>query len=421
MGDVNSGALTITGLNPIAQVICEDLDISNKITINGDTPASKQFLGYNPATNTTIYQDIDPASDLDINSLASLNTPNTASDQLIIYDSATQINKKITPNNLIPSIPTYTAGSGLSLSNQNQFSFSGNIGSTDIISSGDITLSQGTMKAQEMVVKDEQANETGRILFQDEYGATQITIQTPNYNSIPSAYSLTLPTSDGTPGQSLTTQGTGILYWTTPSTAPTYTAGTGLALNGTQFDFTGVNIYTTGSVKVGGITKSDGMYEFPIEPPGYDDGQYRKIQIRPTEFVPNDDNSYYNLGLIDGSPNANTLYGFLKPMTSSLECYTAITIPEGYKIVSFKIFLRSTTTYTNVLRTCTAYKGNMSNASNRYNLIYQASSPYTNYEVQFTASSPYNTFSEEEYLILGVSTNTSSEAIGGGWVKVQKA
>jgi hypothetical protein len=112
MGDVNSGALTITGLNPIAQVICEDLDISNKITINGDTPASKQFLGYNPATKTTIYQDIDPASDLDINSLASLNTPNTAIDQLIIYDSATQINKKITPNDLITDT-TYQGGNNI--------------------------------------------------------------------------------------------------------------------------------------------------------------------------------------------------------------------------------------------------------------------------------------------------------------------
>ena len=80
MGDVNSGSLTITGLNPVAQVICEDLDISDKITINGETPTSKQFLGYNPLTETTIYSDIDPATDLDINSLASLSTPNVTSD-----------------------------------------------------------------------------------------------------------------------------------------------------------------------------------------------------------------------------------------------------------------------------------------------------------------------------------------------------
>ena len=115
MGDVNSGSLTITGLNPVAQVICEDLDISDKITINGETPTSKQFLGYNPLTETTIYSDIDPATDLDINSLASLSTPNVTSDQLIIYDSVTQINKKITPNDLTTDT-TYQGGSNISIS-----------------------------------------------------------------------------------------------------------------------------------------------------------------------------------------------------------------------------------------------------------------------------------------------------------------
>ena len=111
----------------------------------------------------------------------------------------------------------------------------------------------------------------------------------------------------------------------------------------------------------------------------------------------------------------------MKPMTSSLECHTTVTIPEGYKIVSFKIFLRSTTSYTNVLQTCTAYKGNMSNSASRYNLIYMGSNPYTNYVVAFTASASYTTFTEEEYLVLGVTTTTNAEAIGGGWVKIQKS
>ena len=53
-------------------------------------------------------------------------------DELIIYDAATSLNKKIIPNDLIPIVPTYTAGSGLTLSNQDQFSFNGSIGSTNI-------------------------------------------------------------------------------------------------------------------------------------------------------------------------------------------------------------------------------------------------------------------------------------------------
>ena len=374
-------------------------------------------------------------------------------DELIIYDAATSLNKKIVPNDLIPVVPTYSAGSGLTLSNQEQFSFNGSIGSTNITSTGNITLDEGILTSQEVVIKDEEANESGRIVFQDEYGSGQVTLQTPNYNSIPSAYSLTLPTSDGTPGQLLTTQGSGILYWTTLPTIPTYTAGTALTLTGTQFNFNGnaggvsltcgelevdtdatihgyltmgdeIDLDTNDIVNGGNIEANSYTYgnNLPLTPPGYTDtSTTRKIQILPTQFVPNDDSSFYNLGLIDGSPNANTLYGFMKPMTSALECHTTVTIPEGYKIVSFKIFLRSTTSYSNVLRTCTAYKGNMSNSANRYNLIYLGSNPYTNYEVQFTASSPYTTFTEEEYLVLGVTTATNAEAIGGGWVKIQKS
>ena len=59
---------SITGLDPVQDVVCELLDIVEKFTINGNIPTSKQFLSYSPSTNTTIYQYIDPASDLDINS-----------------------------------------------------------------------------------------------------------------------------------------------------------------------------------------------------------------------------------------------------------------------------------------------------------------------------------------------------------------
>ena len=87
---------SITGLDPVQDVVCELLDIVEKITIDGNTPTSKQFLSYSPSTDTTIYQDIDPASDLDINSLTSLTSPNLTNDELIIYDSSTQTNKNYT-------------------------------------------------------------------------------------------------------------------------------------------------------------------------------------------------------------------------------------------------------------------------------------------------------------------------------------
>jgi hypothetical protein len=105
---------SITGLDPVQDVVCELLDIVEKITIDGNTLTSKQFLSYSPSTDTTIYQDIDPASDLDINSLTSLTSPNLTNDQLIIFDSTTQTNKKITPNGLVTDT-AYRGGTNINI------------------------------------------------------------------------------------------------------------------------------------------------------------------------------------------------------------------------------------------------------------------------------------------------------------------
>jgi hypothetical protein len=63
---------SVTGLGPVQDAMCETLDVSDFIIIEGDTPTSKQFLAFNLETQTTTYQDIDPAKDIDINSLPSL-------------------------------------------------------------------------------------------------------------------------------------------------------------------------------------------------------------------------------------------------------------------------------------------------------------------------------------------------------------
>ena len=101
---------SITGLDPMQDVVCELLDIVQKITINGNTPTSKQFLSYNPSTDTTTYQDIDLASDLDINSLASLTSTNLTNDEIIIYDPTTKANKQITSSDLATDIDTTNRG-----------------------------------------------------------------------------------------------------------------------------------------------------------------------------------------------------------------------------------------------------------------------------------------------------------------------
>ena len=149
-----------------------------------------------------------------------------------------------------------------------------------------------------------------------------------------------------------------------------YTAGTALTLTRTQFNFNGntggvsltygelevdtdvtihgyltmgdeIDLDTNDIVNGGNIDANSYTYgnNLPLTPPGYTDtSTTRKIQILPTQFVPNDDSSFYNLGMIDGSPNANTLYGFMKPMTSTLERHTTITIPRSIKLSHLKYF-----------------------------------------------------------------------------------
>lgn len=100
-------------------LVCEVLDVVQKVTIDGETPTTKQFVAYNPTDDTTTYQDVDPAQDLDVNSLPTLATlANT--DALIINDSNSGTNKKIAPNQIKPTITAqapltiYNNGIGLS-------------------------------------------------------------------------------------------------------------------------------------------------------------------------------------------------------------------------------------------------------------------------------------------------------------------
>ena len=55
MGDRNINVRSITGLNPVQDIMCDRLDIVRKITIDGSEPVTIQFLGYDPATQTTKY------------------------------------------------------------------------------------------------------------------------------------------------------------------------------------------------------------------------------------------------------------------------------------------------------------------------------------------------------------------------------
>ena len=101
-------------------ILCATIDVSEKITIDGDTPTTKQFLAFVPDVDRTLYQSIDAASDININILPTMSAT-TTQDELLIYDSADGTNKKIS----VTSLETvYTAGVGLTLANK-QFTFTG--------------------------------------------------------------------------------------------------------------------------------------------------------------------------------------------------------------------------------------------------------------------------------------------------------
>ena len=55
MGDRNIGNRTITGLNPVQEVICTELDVAEKISIDGSVPTTVQFIGYDTTSKTTKY------------------------------------------------------------------------------------------------------------------------------------------------------------------------------------------------------------------------------------------------------------------------------------------------------------------------------------------------------------------------------
>ena len=93
----------------------------------------------------------------------------------------------------------------------------------------------------------------GQLLFEEDAvnGVNYAAIQSPN--ALAANYTLTLPTTDGNANQVLTTNGTGILSWTTPTTGDILgvTAGAGLTGGGTSGTVT-LNAAAQNGIYVGG-------------------------------------------------------------------------------------------------------------------------------------------------------------------------
>jgi len=172
---------------------------------------------------------------------------------------------------------------------------------------------------------------------------------------------------------------------------------------------------------------------YPIMPPGYP-SQYggagsapiyytRKIQIKPTDFMTNDDQSYFNLGVYDAyaigyAQSGTSAYGAIKTHTSSHEMFAYVSIPDGYKTRSLKIIgftLVPSTTAANSYVPLTGRNVYAHKVFMDTNVKLQIASGTINSEIIVSAT----TYHEENFLLIEVVTTSTTDGIYGGWVEIE--
>ena len=138
-----------------------------------------------------------------------------------------------------------------------------------------------------------------------------------------------------------------------------YTAGTNLNLSGTTFNLdtsittqTGITFLNNGaSTNLTGsnypnkptiatnLDLSSSTNIFPHPAGVFDVGGNLRMSINLSNFLPNDDSSYFNIAVEDDFVAATM--GTIKPMTSSLEVCGYFIIPEGYTATGARIDLNN--------------------------------------------------------------------------------
>ncbi len=109
-------------------------------------------------------------------------------------------------------------------------------------------------------IQGDSTNGSGTIQLNCENNSHGVKIKGPPH-SASANYTLTLPNDDGTSGQALTTDGSGVLSWTTVTSGSTLTIkdeGSALSTAATTLNFTGAGVVATGSGAEKTITISGG-------------------------------------------------------------------------------------------------------------------------------------------------------------------
>ena len=127
------------------------------------------------------------------------------------------------------------------------------------------------------------------------------------------------------------------------------------------------------------------------------------IWVMPTQFMPNDDNSYFNAAIVDNGAQARV-------MTSSLELYANVPIPTGYKVT--KVRLNGTASvqigiYYSDVTTSTATSA-------------QVTTLYTNADNSVNPSSGIAATSDGRYMILRWQPTSTSHRLYGARLTITK-
>ena len=128
------------------------------------------------------------------------------------------------------------------------------------------------------------------------------------------------------------------------------------------------------------------------------------IWVMPTDFYVNDDQSYYNMAIVDSG-------GALKPMTTSLEAYCNIPIPSGYKVTHFRVNGTASVGIAAYYSDCTT--GGQTSCQ-------PPTSIYTNNLYSTNPSGITADDTNGRYFILKWSCSSTSQRLYGGYLKIAK-
>ena len=131
-------------------------------------------------------------------------------------------------------------------------------------------------------------------------------------------------------------------------------------------------------------------------------------QIQSGDWRPNDDTSYFNIGVED---DLSAVAGRVRPLTSTLEAIAIITIPDGWTPSKIYIDCRNSSGVA-VSRTFEVYKVAVWGQTGRTEITPDTDT--TNGERSFEGS--YGTGSSQYAMMIDVNLTSTGDYLGGGYI-----